>query len=149
MAARVNTQAQSFRNTPQAEMMERIRADFAKFMGILEGLTEGEWGGLLVPHFYMGPLPAFFYPAFQLMDYGVHSWDIRQGQARARGWIEACRRVLPELREKAAVAAEDRPVDPLHADDPNRWVVSPPVPVARHSRMSAMARSYSPRAWWT
>jgi len=85
MAARVNTQAQSFRNTPQAEMMERIRADFAKFMGILEDLTEDEWGGLPVPHFYMGPLPAFFYPAFQLMDYGVHSWDIRQGQARAHG----------------------------------------------------------------
>jgi hypothetical protein len=27
----------------------------------------------------MGPLPSFFYPAFHLMDYGVHSWDIRQG----------------------------------------------------------------------
>src|SRR5215469_154213 len=33
----------------------------------------------------MGPLPAFFYPAFQLMDYGVHSWDIRQGTGRAHG----------------------------------------------------------------
>ena len=32
----------------------------------------------------MGPLPAFFYPAFQLMDYGVHSWDIRQGTGRAQ-----------------------------------------------------------------
>jgi hypothetical protein len=27
----------------------------------------------------MGPLPAFFYPIFQVMDYGVHSWDVRQG----------------------------------------------------------------------
>jgi len=43
----------------------------------------------------------------------------RQGQARARGWIDACRRVLPELREKAAVGADGRPVDPMHADDPN------------------------------
>ena len=42
-----------------------------------------EWGGLIVPHKYMGPLPAFFYPVFQLMDYGVHSWDIRQGTGRA------------------------------------------------------------------
>jgi hypothetical protein len=33
----------------------------------------------------MGPLPAFFYPAFQLMDYGVHSWDVRQGTGRAHG----------------------------------------------------------------
>ena len=39
----------------------------------------------MVPHFYMGPLPAFFYPAFQLMDYGVHSWDVRQGTGRAHG----------------------------------------------------------------
>jgi len=38
-----------------------------------------------VSHFYMGPLPAFFYPAFQLMDYGVHSWDVRQGTGRAHG----------------------------------------------------------------
>ncbi len=54
-------------------------------MGILEGLSEDDWTDLIVPHFYMGPLPAFFYPAFQLMDYGVHSWDIRQGTgSRAR-----------------------------------------------------------------
>src|SRR5438067_1599971 len=35
--------------------------------------------------FAMAGLPAFFYPAFQLMDYGVHSWDIRQGTGRAHG----------------------------------------------------------------
>jgi hypothetical protein len=50
-----------------------------------EALGPDEWGGLTVPHKYMGPLPAFFYPAFQLMDYGVHSWDIRQGSGRAHG----------------------------------------------------------------
>jgi hypothetical protein len=33
----------------------------------------------------MGPLPAFFYPAFQLMDYGIHSWDIREGKGREHG----------------------------------------------------------------
>lgn len=27
----------------------------------------------------MGPLPTFFYPAFHVMDYGVHTWDIRYG----------------------------------------------------------------------
>ena len=40
---------------------------------------------MTVPHFYMGPVPAFFYPAFQLMDYGVHSWDIREGTGREHG----------------------------------------------------------------
>ena len=39
----------------------------------------------MVPHFYMGPVPAFFYPAFQLMDYGIHTWDIREGTGRDHG----------------------------------------------------------------
>jgi hypothetical protein len=52
-------------------------------MGILEPLTAEEWTGLIVPHFYMGPVPAFIYAAGQLMDYAVHSWDIRQGTGRA------------------------------------------------------------------
>jgi hypothetical protein len=33
----------------------------------------------MVTHAYMGPVPAFFYPIGQLMDYGVHSWDVREG----------------------------------------------------------------------
>jgi hypothetical protein len=37
----------------------------------------------MVPHAYMGPVPAFVYAGGQLMDYGVHSWDIRQGTGRA------------------------------------------------------------------
>ncbi len=85
MAARANDQAQTFRSVPQQELLERLRTDFSKMMGIFEGLTEDDWSNLIVPHFYMGPLPAFFYPAFQLMDYGVHSWDIRQGLGRAHG----------------------------------------------------------------
>ena len=85
MAARVDAQASALRSEPRAALMERLRADFDKMMEILDGLSEEDWTGLLVSHFYMGPLPAFFYPAFQLMDYGVHSWDIRQGTGRAHG----------------------------------------------------------------
>jgi uncharacterized protein (TIGR03083 family) len=70
---------------PQQEAMSRIRADLDQMMGILEPLTPEEWSGFMVPHFYMGPLPAFFYAAGQLMDYGVHSWDIRQGTGQAHG----------------------------------------------------------------
>lgn len=33
----------------------------------------------MVPHPYMGPLPTLFYPAFHVMDYGVHTWDMRWG----------------------------------------------------------------------
>jgi uncharacterized protein (TIGR03083 family) len=85
MAARLDEKAQALRSESQAEMMARVRSDFDQMMSIEEGLSEKEWTELIVPHFYMGPLPAFFYPTFQLMDYGVHSWDIRQGTGRAHG----------------------------------------------------------------
>ena len=85
MAERVDKQALALRNVPRAELVERLRVDFDKMMGIFDALGPEEWGGFNVPHFYMGPLPSFFFPAFQLMDYGVHSWDIRQGTGRAHG----------------------------------------------------------------
>jgi uncharacterized protein (TIGR03083 family) len=85
MAARADQMATALRTEPRAALVERLRGDFDKMMEIFEALTEDEWSNLLVPHFYMGPLPSFFYPAFQLMDYGVHSWDVRQGTGRAHG----------------------------------------------------------------
>lgn len=86
MAVRVDEQAAAFRSEPRAAMVERLRTDFDKLFGMFDALTEDDWSNLLVPHFYMGgPLPAFFYPAFQLMDYAVHSWDVRQGTGRAHG----------------------------------------------------------------
>ena len=85
MHDRANEMATAFRGVPQAEMMQRLRTDFDKMMGILEPLGPEEWTGLMVTHAYMGPVPAFFFAAGQLMDYGVHSWDIRQGTGRAHG----------------------------------------------------------------
>jgi uncharacterized protein (TIGR03083 family) len=85
MAARVDERARSFRDRSRAEMVERLRGDLDKMMETFTALTADDWTDLLVPHAYMGPLPAFFYPAFQLMDYGVHSWDVRQGTGRAHG----------------------------------------------------------------
>ena len=85
MAKRAEEQGKSFRDLPQKEMVDRLRTDFDKMMGIFESLTPEDWTGLMVPHFYMGPVPAFFYPAFQLMDYGIHSWDIlRRRRTRTR-----------------------------------------------------------------
>jgi uncharacterized protein (TIGR03083 family) len=75
--------ARSFSDLSQQEMMARARADLDTMMGILESLTAEEWGGLLAPHAYMGPVPAFVYAGGQLMDYGVHTWDIRQGRGQA------------------------------------------------------------------
>jgi hypothetical protein len=48
-------------------------------MDIFEKLTPEEWSSFIVTHPYMGGLPTFFYPAFHVMDYGVHSWDMHWG----------------------------------------------------------------------
>ncbi|MEV0621039.1 maleylpyruvate isomerase family mycothiol-dependent enzyme [Nonomuraea sp. NPDC050404] len=85
MGARVNDQAVALRGIPQKELLDRLRMDFERMQAILRELGEREWAGLTVPHFYMGPLPAYFFAAGQLMDYAVHSWDIRQGTGRAHG----------------------------------------------------------------
>jgi uncharacterized protein (TIGR03083 family) len=85
MGRLVNEKATALRGVPQAEMMGRMRVDFEKMMGILEPLSPDDWTGLMVTHAYMGPVPAFFYAAGQLMDYCVHSWDIRQGSGLAHG----------------------------------------------------------------
>jgi uncharacterized protein (TIGR03083 family) len=83
MHARAGESAQSFHELSQQEMMARVRSDLDQMMGILEPLNAEEWGGLMVPHFYMGPVPAFVYAGGQLMDYGVHTWDIKQGSGKS------------------------------------------------------------------
>jgi uncharacterized protein (TIGR03083 family) len=83
MHERAGQSAKEFGNLSQQEMIARARADLSQMIGILEPLTADEWTGLIVPHFYMGPVPAFIYAAGQLMDYGVHTWDIRQGSGQA------------------------------------------------------------------
>jgi uncharacterized protein (TIGR03083 family) len=85
MQDRLDAGAKEHRSLSPDEALDRLRTDFSKLMEMCEALGPDEWGGLTVPHKYMGPLPAFFYPTFQLMDYGVHSWDIRQGTGRAHG----------------------------------------------------------------
>ena len=82
MAEKANAGATAFRGVPQAELVERLRTDFDKMQGILEPIGPDDWTGFMVTHPYMGPVPAFFYAAGQLMDYGVHSWDIRQTTGR-------------------------------------------------------------------
>jgi len=85
MQQHLDAGAREHRTLGQDEALTRLRSDFLKLMEIVDALGPDDWGGLLVPHKYMGPLPAFFYPTFQLMDYAVHSWDIRQGTGRAHG----------------------------------------------------------------
>ena len=75
--------ALTFRDSPQEELLERLSTDLDKIMEMLDGVGADDWSALMVPHPYMGTLPAYFYAAGQLMDYAVHSWDIREGSGRA------------------------------------------------------------------
>ncbi|MGH9184854.1 MAG: maleylpyruvate isomerase family mycothiol-dependent enzyme [Acidimicrobiales bacterium] len=79
MAQLVDEGAKAFRKVPQDELLGRLRDDAGRMMREFESLSEADWTGLMAPHKYMGPLPAMFYPVFQLVDYAVHNWDIREG----------------------------------------------------------------------
>ncbi len=79
MAVTADKRALAFRDSPREELLSRLRDAFSQAMKMFEELTEEDWGGFMVTHAYYGPLPAWFYPVGQIMDYGVHGWDIREG----------------------------------------------------------------------
>jgi uncharacterized protein (TIGR03083 family) len=74
--------ARRFRAVPRAELIARLKRSSDELFDIFNRLDAQQWTGELVPHVYMGALPAYFYPAAQLMDYGVHGWDAREGLGR-------------------------------------------------------------------
>ena len=138
MAVHVDQGAQAFRSLDREEALERLRVALDKMLGIEEALTEEDWGGLLVPHKYMGPLPAFFYPVFQLVDYAVHSWDIREGSGQAA----RARRPLRRPARAALLRAldGDREGRSRHRADGARRAHHRPVrtPATRTSRSGPM-----------
>ncbi|HEX8731370.1 MAG TPA: maleylpyruvate isomerase N-terminal domain-containing protein [Ktedonobacterales bacterium] len=79
MAQELDRVALTFRNLPRDEAISRLKTASDKLMAIFDSLTADQWGTFNVTHVFMGPLPMFFYPAFQIMDYGVHTWDMRMG----------------------------------------------------------------------
>jgi uncharacterized protein (TIGR03083 family) len=82
MAHLVDEGAKALRKVPREELLGRLRDDSSQMMNVFRGLSAEDWTGLLVPHSFMGPLPAMFYPVFQLVDYAVHNWDIREGMGQ-------------------------------------------------------------------
>jgi uncharacterized protein (TIGR03083 family) len=79
MAVNADRRAMAFRDTSREELLARLHDAFGQAMKMFEQVGEDDWGSFMVMHAYMGPLPAFFYPVGQLMDYGVHGWDVREG----------------------------------------------------------------------
>jgi uncharacterized protein (TIGR03083 family) len=88
MAQELDRVALTFRDLPRDEAIPRLKASSDRLMTIFDSLTADEWGGFNVTHVFMGPLPTFFYPAFQIMDYGVHSWDMRWGLGDKTGKLD-------------------------------------------------------------
>lgn len=83
MPQRADERAKALRSVPQRELIARLKRSSDQLYAIFDGLTAEQWTKELIPHVYMGPVPAFIYPGFQLMDYSVHSWDIRAGFGRS------------------------------------------------------------------
>lgn len=79
MAEELNEGALAFRRLERQEAISRLRSASDRLMGIFQDLDEESWNSFMVSHVFSGPVPAFCYPAFQIMDYGVHSWDMRWG----------------------------------------------------------------------
>jgi uncharacterized protein (TIGR03083 family) len=79
MGEKLNDHALEFRRLSREDALGRLKDDRAKMMSIFEALTPDEWTGFMVTHPYMGPVPAGFYPAFHIMDYGIHPYDVEYG----------------------------------------------------------------------
>ena len=69
--------ALAYRDVNRWEVLGRLDACTTQLFRYFDELTEDQWAGLLIPHRWVGPVPAFMMAAFQLMDYSVHNWDLR------------------------------------------------------------------------
>src|SRR5437868_7942876 len=82
MATKLDEGATRFRSLSKEQAIARLTTASDKMFEIFDALDEKQWSGEIVNHAYMGPLPAFFYAGFQLIDYAIHSWDIKVGLGR-------------------------------------------------------------------
>src|SRR5262249_46042002 len=82
MAAMLDEGAPRFRSLSKDEAIARLKTASVKMFEVFDALDEQQWGGEIVNHKFMGPLPACFFAGFQLIDYSIHSWDIKAGLGR-------------------------------------------------------------------
>jgi len=79
MGGTLNDHALDFRKLPREEALDRFKKDYEKLDGMLDALKPDEWTGFMVSHPFAGPVPAGAYATFQIMDYGIHPYDIEYG----------------------------------------------------------------------
>jgi len=89
MAQKLDEGATRFRSLSKEDAIARLKSASDRMFEIFEGLDEKAWSGEMVNHAYMGPLPAYFFAAFQLVDYSIHGWDIKAGLGRDEPLSEA------------------------------------------------------------
>jgi uncharacterized protein (TIGR03083 family) len=82
MASKLDEGATRFRALSKDQAITRLKTASDKMFEIFDALDEKQWPGEIVNHTFMGPLPACFYAGFQLIDYSIHSWDIKSGLGR-------------------------------------------------------------------
>jgi len=79
MAKLLDSGAKRFRSSSRTQLIGRLKESSDKLFEILDALSPDQYTTEMIPHVYMGPLPTMIYPAFQLIDYSVHTWDMRAG----------------------------------------------------------------------
>lgn len=79
MSTELNEGALAFRELSREEAIARLKSASDELMRRFEALSEDEWYNFQISHVFSGPLPAMFYAPFQIMDYGVHTWDMHWG----------------------------------------------------------------------
>src|SRR5258708_1188691 len=79
MGETLNDHAKEFRKLSREEAIDRFKKDAQKLDKMLADLTPEQWTSFMVYHPFAGPVPAGFYGTFQIMDYGVHPYDIEYG----------------------------------------------------------------------
>jgi uncharacterized protein (TIGR03083 family) len=80
-AAELGDAGRGFRALSRHELVARLQAFSDELFGQFRALDEQGWTSL-VPHKYVGPVPAFMMVTFQLMDYAVHTWDFQKALAK-------------------------------------------------------------------
>ena len=88
MGETLNDHALEFRKLPREEALDRFKKDAQKLDKMLADLTPEQWTSFMVYHPFAGPVPAGFYGTFQIMDYGVHPYDIEYGLGNKLGHVD-------------------------------------------------------------
>ena len=98
MAKLLDSGAKRFRSSSRTQLIARLKESSDKLFEILDALSPDQYTTEMIPHVYMGPLPTMIYPAFQLIDYAVHSWDIRAGLGQMQPLTEdAANTLMPYM----------------------------------------------------